>query len=676
MNKPRSKQTKNSKLQTQYELGGILASTGSGAATGASIGGPWGGVIGGAVGLASGIMQSNAQDKALAQKKQLELQQSQQQQYMANLAPQQQYQPTFAYGGIKKYPDGGTKGDDPLATTVGTAPDPYHDLLSGARQDILKGGIDNPMLYEDENAASRYYTALKGGDAYGPNNPYTQRFKVNYNNRYPEHAYDVNAAGLVPIKGNTPWTNIPASAVDTTGKVQYIDYTNPKKYTGHNTYDLNQSTIKDKPTGKHYAKGGLIENTDFNQPTNPVKTTIKPYQVANSDYANSELEDGEPYRTPNGDMNVVDGKTHAQGGEQFNLPENTEILGKNISSTGKPYKVEGEKIAKEYEKYRKMLEKRPTTIVKKSAQMMMDKLQGKYTNLMNEQEANKVQDNNQEFAKGGVKRYDEGDRTNLPYMQAIQMNQLPIQEQVDPIIKYQRSLDTPDYIQPIAAKPLNTEPVHNVAAMQRDLGTSYQAGTPTDWGNVANKVGTYAPIAYNLLQGLTGSAKQIDPNRYRNPYEGQVSQLMANRKYDTAPELEANKVAMANYYSNLRGAAPSQAQYLAGMQSGQIAQQRANADVYGRASNIYNQYRGEEASTLSGLGQQRAATLMQTDDINARARAVQSNYLPTALSQWQQAAQVNKQMQGQQSNDAIRQQILQGMFKNYGFNFTNPQMTR
>lgn len=39
---------------------GVLASTGSGAATGASVGGPWGAVIGGAIGLGTGIAEDDA----------------------------------------------------------------------------------------------------------------------------------------------------------------------------------------------------------------------------------------------------------------------------------------------------------------------------------------------------------------------------------------------------------------------------------------------------------------------------------------------------------------------------------------------------------------------------------------------------------------------------------------
>ena len=214
---------------------------------------------------------------------------------------------------------------------------------------------------------------------------------------------------------------------------------------------------------------------------------------------------------------------------------------------------------------------------------------------------------------------------------------------------------------------------------EQGIPQSYWSGrlpeqnTPTEgsgynFGDAVNTMGQYAPIAYNLSQGLFGKAENVNPQDYYNPYENQVMSMMGKRRYNIDPELESNRLATANYYQNLRQGAPSQGRYLAGLQAGSTVQQRANAEAIARKQNIDNQYLGEESSTLGGFGQQRSATNFQVADINARLRATKNAYIPTALTQLQQATQRNMLMKGQKENDAERIQLLREYFKNYNFN--------
>ena len=164
-------------------------------------------------------------------------------------------------------------GDIPITTgtsknntsVVNKPTDPYHDLLSSARQEILKGGIDNPDLYQDESAPSKYFSALKG-DNLDVINPYTQRFIINYNNRYPDHALDPNKIGLAHLEGDKPWTNIPANSVDTLSRNTVpIDYRNPGKYQTQNQ-DQKKFDVKSRSLGNNalgvYAQGGSINNLE------------------------------------------------------------------------------------------------------------------------------------------------------------------------------------------------------------------------------------------------------------------------------------------------------------------------------------------------------------------------------------------------------------------------------
>jgi hypothetical protein len=81
-----------------------------------------------------------------------------------------------------------------------------------------------------------------------------------------------------------------------------------------------------------------------------------------------------------------------------------------------------------------------------------------------------------------------------------------------------------------------------------------------------------------------------------------------------------------------------------------------------------NAYMGEEAQMRANFGQQRAATNMTVQDINDRNKSAARSYIPTALSQLQQANQVNRLMKNMKKTDAQKAKLLQGMFRGYGFN--------
>ena len=112
---------------------------------------------------------------------------------------------------------------------------------------------------------------------------------------------------------------------------------------------------------------------------------------------------------------------------------------------------------------------------------------------------------------------------------------------------------------------------------------------------------------------------------------------MKDRRYDVEPELEANKVATADYYKNLRQSGASAGQYVGGLQAGQISKQRADSAVYSKANNMNNEYSAQYAGMLENAGQQRANTNYQTEMLNQENIAAQKRYIPTALSQLSQA---------------------------------------
>lgn len=140
-------------------------------------------------------------------------------------------------------------------------------------------------------------------------------------------------------------------------------------------------------------------------------------------------------------------------------------------------------------------------------------------------------------------------------------------------------------------------------------------------------------------------------NATYNPYESQIRQTMANRKFDISPakrSIRENR-SISNY--NAANYNPSTGANLAYRLQSQIAADKAIADLYSTASNVNNQYAGEYANTLNSLGQQRVNATNMAIDMNARSRAAARNIQRTALSQLSQYAQNKQLMKNQKSRD-------------------------
>lgn len=140
-------------------------------------------------------------------------------------------------------------------------------------------------------------------------------------------------------------------------------------------------------------------------------------------------------------------------------------------------------------------------------------------------------------------------------------------------------------------------------------------------------------------------------NATYNPYESQIRQTMANRKFDISPakrSIRENR-SISNY--NAVNYNPSTGANLAYRLQSQIAADKAIADLYSTASNVNNQYAGEYANTLNSLGQQRVNATNMAVDMNARSRAAARNIQRTALTQLSQYAQNKQLMKNQKSRD-------------------------
>lgn len=164
-------------------------------------------------------------------------------------------------------------------------------------------------------------------------------------------------------------------------------------------------------------------------------------------------------------------------------------------------------------------------------------------------------------------------------------------------------------------------------------------------GNLFIDTAALAPTISNMY------AKPETFNATYNPYESQIRQTMANRKFDISPAKRAIREnrSISNY--NAANYNPSTGANLAYRLQSQIAANKAIADLYSTASNVNNQYAGEYANTLNSLGQQRVNATNMAIDMNARSRAAARNIQRTALSQLSQYAQNKQLMKNQKSRD-------------------------
>lgn len=159
----------------------------------------------------------------------------------------------------------------------------------------------------------------------------------------------------------------------------------------------------------------------------------------------------------------------------------------------------------------------------------------------------------------------------------------------------------------------------------------------------------------NLFTDIAALAPTITKpesfNAVYNPYEAQINQTMANRRFDISPAKRAIREnrAISNY--NAANYNPNTGANLAYRIQSQVAANKAISDLYSTASNVNNQYKADYASTLNSLGQQRVNATNMAVDMNARSRAAARNIQRTALSQLSQYAQNKQLMKNQKSRD-------------------------
>jgi hypothetical protein len=134
--------------------------------------------------------------------------------------------------------------------------------------------------------------------------------------------------------------------------------------------------------------------------------------------------------------------------------------------------------------------------------------------------------------------------------------------------------------------------------------------------------------------------------------------LMANRRFDIDPILEANRNAARIGRYNLASSGASAGQQYSGFQGLAAGRMRADASAWGQKSNIENIYKGEEAKLAVGVGSEEAQNRYRVDQDNLAAQAMRRQYQGASASQLSQWAQMQQLMKNQQMTDEQRMNIL------------------
>ena len=180
-----------------------------------------------------------------------------------------------------------------------------------------------------------------------------------------------------------------------------------------------------------------------------------------------------------------------------------------------------------------------------------------------------------------------------------------------------------------------------------------------NWGN-ALMMGVQAiPSLYNIGKGTFGKTEVEKPGDYYNKNRGQANQLMANRRVNVDPQLEAETAAQNTLQGRLRDSGSiSSGQYRTNMQSANLGGMRNRASILANKQNQDLGYMGQQAEMLNAQGENMSQIDMGVGQWNAQNRSMKEGYLGQGISDLGQWAGTQQLMRNQQLTDEQRLQIL------------------
>lgn len=289
-----------------------------------------------------------------------------------------------------------------------------------------------------------------------------------------------------------------------------------------------------------------------------------------------------------------------------------------------------------------------TSIDRRTAELMVKRLQRKLDNLFMEQQSLNGNKGNGTMRKGGLVKAENG-IDNPPVDQNLNFGN-----------------DYKDYLTGEANKgnynwmtpeAFNATPI----AAATTAGTTTTNNSGTNFGQIGLQA---LPAFYNLFKGMQ-KPEVATPNY--NPFESQIRSTMANRRFNINPLLNANLMAQAVNNRNIRNTAGSRGELMGNLGASQNYRMIGDANAYSTKNNADNQYLAEQAQMDFGLGNNRAQMDSYTQDINARNRAATHQFLGQSMNDFSNFGQMQQLMGNQARADKQRTGLIKDMFGVYRF---------
>jgi len=201
-------------------------------------------------------------------------------------------------------------------------------------------------------------------------------------------------------------------------------------------------------------------------------------------------------------------------------------------------------------------------------------------------------------------------------------------------------------------------PVDNTLRPDKTTPADPNAGK-VNWGKVGAFAGQMAPMLYNMAKGLQKPDK-VRPNY--NPYESQIRSLMANRRYNIEPQLNANMTAQAVSNRNITNVGNSRGELMSNYGASQNYRMGADASAWAMKNNMDNQYMAEQAQMDAGLGANRAQMDWNVQTAQAQNKAATNQFLGQGFNDLGRFSQTQQLMGNQKTRDAQLASLYPDMY--------------
>ena len=170
-------------------------------------------------------------------------------------------------------------------------------------------------------------------------------------------------------------------------------------------------------------------------------------------------------------------------------------------------------------------------------------------------------------------------------------------------------------------------------------------------GDKLQLAGMFPGALYNIGMGLKKAEKE---KFYTNPYQNQIIGLMQNRKFDAQAFINEAQLANTAVNEEIGNNASSVGVKLSNLQKAHANYMNSIASITGRAQEINNGYRADEANIKNQLGEVLRQEGIRQAQVNAQNKATKQAFMAKGITQVGQGISAI----GQASNQSLTNIIL------------------